>query len=72
MFSGAEETQAEATEAATDTMGGRRLNVRQAYNHIGQVVVEVDAVLSDHNPDIEKLADELGLRVEQKLHELSV
>ena len=70
--SGAEETQAEATEAATGPMGGRRLNVRQTHNHIAQVVVEVDAVLNDHNPDIEKLADELVLRVEQKLHELSV
>ena len=56
-------TQAEATEAATGAMGGQRLNVRQTYNHIGQVVVEVDAVLSDHNPDIEKLAAELFLRV---------
>ena len=45
MFAGAEETQTEATEAATGAMGGRRLNVRQTYNHIGQVVVEVDAIL---------------------------
>ena len=72
LFSDAEEAQAEATEAATGAMGGQRLNVRQTHNHIGQVVVEVGAVLSDHNPDIEKLADELFLRVEQKLHELSV
>ena len=44
MVSGAEETQAEATEAATGAMGGRRLNLRQTHNYIGQVVVEVDVV----------------------------
>ena len=53
-------------------VGPRRLHVRNTHNHIGQVVIEVDAVLSDHNPDIEKIADELGQRLEQELHKMSV
>ena len=73
LFDDAEEAKKEADESVTQaSTGPRRLQVRQTHNHIGQVVVEVDAVLTDHNPDIDALADELGLRVEQKLHELSV
>ena len=57
-----------ATQAAT---GGRRIQVRTTHNHIGQVVAEIDAVLTE-KADVEELMDEVGQRLEQKLHELSV